>query len=184
MSALNHKPRRDLLALKGQAIAIALVIACGVATLVMSLSVVTSLRTTFYATTTTTTSPTSPRDSSAPPTPSPPTSPISPASPTSRPASQSPSFCSPGGVAAAASGTVVEAARDLDHDSIHGAPGEERVEVAGAGGDGAELVRGVVGLIPAGQAPGFAEIDCENELRGPPGQKSSCGTAGHHRPRP
>src|SRR5687767_13840148 len=48
MSALNHKLRRDLLALKGQALAIALVIACGVATLVMSLSVLTSLQGTLY----------------------------------------------------------------------------------------------------------------------------------------
>ena len=48
MTALNHKLRRDLLALKGQALAIALVIACGVATLVMSLSALTSLQGTLY----------------------------------------------------------------------------------------------------------------------------------------
>jgi putative ABC transport system permease protein len=46
MTALDHKLRRDLLSLKGQVLAISLVIACGVATLVMSLSVLASLRST------------------------------------------------------------------------------------------------------------------------------------------
>lgn len=43
MTALNRKLLRDLLHMKGQALAIALVIACGVATFVMSLSVLQSL---------------------------------------------------------------------------------------------------------------------------------------------
>ena len=46
MTALNPKLRRDLLSLKGQVVAVSLVIACGVATLVMSLSLLTSLRST------------------------------------------------------------------------------------------------------------------------------------------
>src|SRR5262245_15902747 len=44
MNALDRKLIRDLLLIKGQALAICLVMACGVATLVMSLSTLESLR--------------------------------------------------------------------------------------------------------------------------------------------
>jgi len=52
MSVLDRKLRRDLWRLKGQALAICLVMGCGVATLIMSLSTLTSLRSTrsaYYA---------------------------------------------------------------------------------------------------------------------------------------
>jgi len=48
VKVLDIKLRRDLLHMKGQVLAIGLVIACGVATLVMSLGVLTSLQTTLY----------------------------------------------------------------------------------------------------------------------------------------
>ena len=44
MSALNRKMLRDLLHMKGQALAICLVMACGVAIFVMALSMVDSLQ--------------------------------------------------------------------------------------------------------------------------------------------
>jgi putative ABC transport system permease protein len=44
MRALNHKLRRDLWKLRGQVLAVALVIASGVATLVMSLSTIEALQ--------------------------------------------------------------------------------------------------------------------------------------------
>jgi putative ABC transport system permease protein len=49
MSALNHKLRRDLWKLRGQVLAVALVIASGVATLVMSLSTIEALEETSAA---------------------------------------------------------------------------------------------------------------------------------------
>jgi hypothetical protein len=52
---------------------------------------------------------------------------------------------------------------DLDHHPVDGAVAEQRLEVGGACRDGAELVAGVIGPVPAGHALGFAEIDCENQ---------------------
>ena len=57
MTALNRKLMRDLWHIKGQALAIGLVIACGVATFVMSLCTLDSIRGTRRRTTSATGSP-------------------------------------------------------------------------------------------------------------------------------